>query len=197
MIKNIAAKIKAKSNEQGLTFVEMLVALLIVVMVAAIVATGVPAGFKAYRNAVDGSNAQVALSTTASKLRDELSYATDVTTDATGKVLYYQTEEGYWASIAESADHKSLVRHLYMGDDVSSMQEISDSPRPLLQDAAITEHLSIGFSDDTPNGIYYDNGIFNVYGLEVYWEDNEDKPVLKAGEGSNNCYKIRSLSISE
>lgn len=180
-----------KRGVAGFTFVEMLVSLLIIVMVTTIAASSVPAAFNAYRNAVDGSNAQVALSTTTSELRSELSYALGVDTDSAGKVLHYRSADGYWASIGVSDDHKSLVKTVYAGD-LDNLVESGSSP--LVADASITENLSVTFSDAADSGIYYDDGVFSVTGLNVIYQDS-GKTVAEIGERAAETYKIRGMFV--
>lgn len=92
---------EADRARQGFSLAETLVALIIVTMVSIIVATGVPSAIGAYHNAVAGSNAQAALSTVATALRDELGSATAVKQE--GATVKYLCSEGYWATISNGA----------------------------------------------------------------------------------------------
>ena len=189
--KKLVTKQRVKRSNAGFTFVEMLVSLLIIVMITTIVASSVPTAFNAYRKAVDGSNAQVALSTTTSELRSELSYALDVDTNSAGKVLHYRSADGYWASIDVSDDHKSLVKTVYAGD-LGDLVESGSSP--LLSDASITENLNVTFSEDAGSGIYYDDGVFSITGLNVIYEDS-GKAVAEIGERAAETYKVRAMFV--
>ena len=183
------------TSSKGFTLMEALIALLILVMVATIVATGVPSAFKSYRAAVDGSNAQVVMSSTVAKLRDELSYATDVKTDDDNRVLYYLSDDAHWMSIDQDDTHHGLIRRVYSGDG-ESLSETDDSPMPLLPEASLTEYLEVQFNDDDNSGIYYEDGIFSVNGLEVLYVGTQ-QPVLSFDDITENSYKIRSLSIKD
>ncbi len=75
-------------SRKGFSLGEMLVAVLILVMVSAVVAAGVPAAANAYFKVVDSANAQMLLSTTLTKLRSELSTATDVDCSGSPTITY-------------------------------------------------------------------------------------------------------------
>ena len=65
-------------------------AVLILLLVASVIAAGIPAAVSAYKNAVDGANAQTLLSTTVNALRSELSTASDVEVDPASNVIVYR-----------------------------------------------------------------------------------------------------------
>ena len=65
-------------SRRGFTIGEVLVSVLILMMVFSIVAAGIPAAANAYYKVVDAANAQMLLSTTLTRLRTELSTATQV-----------------------------------------------------------------------------------------------------------------------
>ena len=100
------ARIRVSSRaKSGFTLVETMLALMILVMMTGIVAMGVPMAFNSYSKVVDGSNAQVLLTTTTSVLRDELSEAqvndpSDYPRSGVdGSLTTYKTGFGWWASI--------------------------------------------------------------------------------------------------
>ena len=64
-----------KDNQRGFSLAETLMAVLILLMVSEIVVVGIPSAASALSKIVDASNAQLLLSTTITKLRDELSTA--------------------------------------------------------------------------------------------------------------------------
>ena len=78
MIRMNRIRVKLNKFSSGFSLAETLVALLIVLMVSSILVAGLPAAFQAYSKVVDGANAQVLLSTGATRIRDELGFATDV-----------------------------------------------------------------------------------------------------------------------
>ncbi len=67
------------SSRKGFTIGEMMVAVMILLMVSSVVAAGIPAAARAYYKVMDSANAQMLLSTTVTRLRAELSTATEVT----------------------------------------------------------------------------------------------------------------------
>ncbi len=69
---------KRRKGNSGFTLAETLMAVLILLLVTGIVAAGIPLAVNAYNRVVDGANAQVLLSTTMTRLRDELGKASGV-----------------------------------------------------------------------------------------------------------------------
>ena len=164
--------------KRGFSFVETLVALLIVVMLAGFVAAGVPAAFNTYRQVVGDSNSQMALSTTTSALRDELGLATAVKTASDG-AMYYQTSEGVWINIDNGgAGHAGLVKHAYPDaaggfNPNSPGEEISQLSGDLIPNEAIKgatggDTLSVRLSGSPQIAYDKDAGVFNVNKIEVF-----------------------------
>ena len=176
MKRAIATRIGAehiKRTAQGFTFTETLVALLIVVLLTGFVASAIPVAFNTYRQVVGDSNAQVALSTTASALRDELGLATDVRTSSSGAV-FYQTGEGTWATIDNgTASNRGLMKHVYAdsgsfnpnnpGNEIGD--PISLIPSSVIVGASGGDDLRVQMTGSP--SIEYANGVFTVNGIEV------------------------------
>lgn len=107
----------------GFTLTEMLVTTLILAMVSTLMATGIPVAIDTYQKVVKTSNAQLALSTTVSIVKNELGLATDVQVvgeDTDAKIYYYSLNEGCWISInnpdsAFDVGVKGLVKQYYKG----------------------------------------------------------------------------------
>ena len=87
--KRIRRKLKSRL---GFTLAEVLMVVLILMMVSSVVAGGVPVAANAYFKVVDAANAQMLLSTTVTKLRRELAFASDVTLES-GEVKSYTNGE--------------------------------------------------------------------------------------------------------
>lgn len=105
----------SKRSRAGFTLTETLAAVAILLLASSIVAAGVPAATQAYVAAVDNSNAQVLLSTTTTRLRDELSVAdpntvvvkNETTGGTAGELLYVtfdSSETGFETSIKYNDD---------------------------------------------------------------------------------------------
>jgi len=117
-------------KQGGFTLVETMLALAILVLMTGIVAMGVPVAMRTYTQAVNGSNAQLLLATTATELRNELGMAQLAVTETgegaaattqvngNGTLKYYVSGDGYWASInnREEGGLEDVVRRLYMND---------------------------------------------------------------------------------
>ena len=65
-------------GSSGFSMAEMLLAMLILMMASAILAQGVPLAVDIYEKIVDSANAQVLLSTTMVRLRDEIGLTTEI-----------------------------------------------------------------------------------------------------------------------
>lgn len=175
---------------RGFTMVETLLSLMILVIFTGIVAMGVPSAISAYTKAVDGSNAQVLLTTASSVLRDELGMAQDVDYNASTKeVQHYVTGAGHWASIDKTGSGKTarIQKHVYLGT-LDSLSEATGSPTSIVSDATMTDSLGI-----TYESITYDpgQGIFTVKGLEVL--DASGNTIASVGDGTSDEFKIRQL----
>lgn len=156
---------------RGFSLTETLVALMIVVLLTGFVASGIPVAFNTYRQVVGSTNAQVALSTTASALRDELGMAVAVGPTVDG-VVVYQTGDGTWVKIEPGAN--GLVKHLYRdmpgGFDISTATDLGTVdliPEQTIKGAAGGEDLHVRMTTgNLPGGtvgfIGYKDGIFTV-----------------------------------
>lgn len=137
-MKTIGQKLKRSA---GLSLAETLLTVLILLLVSGVVATGMPAAVKAYRNAIDAANAQVVLSATVNALRSELSTARDVKVDGT-TITYTDADTGSRSRIYIGTDgkgNKKIMRQEYEVDSdldfLSGMDALQPDPHPLLPDA--------------------------------------------------------------
>lgn len=80
---------RRKRRKSGFTLSETLIAILILLMVSAIVAGAIPTASNVYIKTVDAANAQLLLSTTITKLRDELSTAKRVVSYSASTIEFY------------------------------------------------------------------------------------------------------------
>ena len=172
---------------RGFTLVETLVALLILVIMTGIVAMGIPVAFDTYTKAVDGSNAQVLLSTSTAELRNEFGLAQDC--QVKDGTVYYVTGEGYWACLQSTDD--GIKKYLFTGDQPGEINE--DTPSVLLVSrAAQTDALRVKF-----DSIAYANGVFTVNGLKVVRANDESTVLAAVGENASGQYKVRAIMLGE
>lgn len=129
----------------GFTLTEMLVTMLIMVLASTLLATGVPVAVDTYQKTVNSANAQVALSTTITVLRSEYGMSSQIQTlSGEDGVVYYMTEEGYWAIIRNPKDgetYKGLVKEYIKSDESGKPLPSGSLDRslgiyPLVPDAA-------------------------------------------------------------
>ena len=154
-------------RQGGFTLAETLMAVLILLMVTSVVAAGLPAAVSAYQKVVDRANAQIQLSTTVSRLREEL-----------GSALWYkETDEAICYSNGNYAERgyvSSLPKTITDGEDAEKGIAIS---------FANVQGASLGFSEPLLSrlgttaqekrlytiysGLEYSDGIFTVSDLQV------------------------------
>lgn len=185
MAQSSAVRQAPPRGKRGFTFTEVLVALLIMVLLTSFVASAIPVAFTTYRQVVGDSNAQVALSTTASALRDELGLAIDV--KASGENVLYQTADGTWAKI-DNGD-KGLVKHEYVETSPGTVgSEIGDGteliPNAMIVGATGGDDLQVRMG-----GITYADGVFTVHDIQVLMGGN---PIESIGE-----YKVKAVLVPE
>lgn len=82
-------------RKAGFTIAEMLIAVLILLMVSAVLAAGVPVAVNAYNKVIDAANAQLLLSTTVTRMEEELSTAVEVWTEESKLTSYSHYRNGY------------------------------------------------------------------------------------------------------
>lgn len=78
-------------NQSGFSLTELLATILILTLATSVVATGIPVAQRAYEKVVVGSNAQLLLSTTIARLREELGSATYVDDNYSDNTITYQS----------------------------------------------------------------------------------------------------------
>ena len=170
---------KIKQNV-GFTFVELLTALLIVVMLSAVVAAGIPTAWRTYTTAVDSANAQVALTTTTTALRSELSMATEV--EVVGNEVHYYTSEGYQAKLTNPGNGQIGLQVTYgSGEAARSFSLIPDASTNASVDANNPMH--VGY-----DSVSIANGVITFNGLTV---SNNGGTLASTGSEAGNSYKIR------
>ena len=94
---------RRKRRKSGFTLSETLIAILILLMVSAIVAGAIPTASNVYIKTVDAANAQLLLSTTITKLRDELSTAKRVVSYSASSIEIYNEHGARKIVVVEKA----------------------------------------------------------------------------------------------
>ena len=171
-IKNKKLGISSKLNKRGMTLVETLVAMLILSMVTSIVAAGIPSAVNAYGKIVMVSNAEVLLSTTISKLRNELSTASDIVVNADKtEITYYSSRYNTYSRIltkneatSESGETPPKKPAEYQMYTKTERSDTEGGPITyLVSSEAATGNLYVTF--DT---VEYSNGIVTFSNLSVH-----------------------------
>lgn len=162
----------------GFTLSETLIAVLILLMVSAVVAAGIPMAADVYEKVVDGSNAQVLLSTTVTALRDELAIASDLSVDSSEKSVTYKAANGAMSKLSPAEGGILLQEYLDVTDP-----GVTAPSRKLVSQKAASDRLYALWE-----GISYENGIVTVTGLKVKKTGGDGKDLA-----SLSTLKIRVL----
>lgn len=193
LVRRALGRMRAR-KAAGFTLTEMLATMLIMVMVTTMVATGIPAAQKAYLKTVNAANAQMALSTTLSAMRNELGMAKDVRVN--GNDIYYLADEGWWESITNNSKKTDMVSSLekwyYQGTtfetltlDTSGGKSNSDGitgAYDLVPDKSITNELRVEFENPS-----YDKDTKVITVGKVVVKDKLNQELAQVSD-----YKIRT-----
>lgn len=96
---------RSRRASLGFTLTETLIAVAVLVIITAVLAGVLPIALRAYRDTVDGANAQLLLSTTMTALRNELSEASGIEASAGGSAsVLYENRRGCRTVLSNSAD---------------------------------------------------------------------------------------------
>lgn len=176
----------AARNERGFSLTELLVTMAILALAGTIVVTGIPAAYHAYTGALDASNAQVLLSTTATRLRDELSVADPTTVEAkntgTGTekvfVTFDSLETGYTTTIQCGQSNGARTLGINMVESVEG--GYAGAPRELVPKTA-----AVGASNNlttVADSITFEpsTGVFTIENLQVIRTDDSGGQVANA-----------------
>lgn len=169
----------------GFTLAETLIALMILLMVSAVVAAGVPLAANAYRKVVDSANADLLLSTTMTRLRSELAYASEVSCD--GTAITYTSSRGSRSAISLETPSGEAGENSGPGIYIREYADLgagSDAyKRLLVSREASNMNLYV-----TYGAVACDEGLITFSDIEVKKEDGGDA-LTKIDK-----YEIRVLS---
>lgn len=159
---------KKLKKRVGFTLAETLIAVLIILMVSSLLGAGIPAAVQAYQKVVDAANAQLLLSTTITRLNEELGTALWYKPD--GGYLYY-SNGNYISRIATSSTDTSgiMIQHM-VKDETGALKVLKDKDNndvpahPLVTNEAATKNLHAEYDQLTYEET---DGVFIVQGLKV------------------------------
>ena len=142
-------------GKKGFTLAETLLAILILLMVTAVVAAGIPVAVHAYEKVVMASNAQLLMSTTITRLRDELGTATNISVAADNLTISYTGDTGRNSCIHfGSTAAEGILLTEYADADTSN--EEKNYEHLLVTESAATKSLYATYEEaayDAPHGI--------------------------------------------
>ncbi len=166
-------RLRKKLNSRGFTLAETLMALTILLIVLSVVTAGIPSAVRAMNEVVETSNAQMLLSTTMTRLRDELGKAQEVS--CSGTEISYVGSDGVRCSIdcVDSGTAPGIYIYQYSGS--SSTPE---SSALLVSDEAANRNLYMSYDIDQA----YTGGVLTISDLSVI-------------KGSDVVFKIDTFKI--
>ncbi len=178
---------KKISSRSGFTLAETLMAVLILAMVTAIVAAGVPSAVNAYRKVTEAGNAELLLSTTMTRLRDELGTADVIRADKATGTIVYRNAAGYRSVLTTVADGDRPGIYLQEYDDVVTDSNRADYYHLLVSFEAANKNLFVTYALDENA---YQNGIITFKNLSVQKKTDSGAETLNTVE----TLKIRVLA---
>jgi len=175
---------RLKSN-RGFTLAELMMAMMIMLMVTGIAAGGIPVAINAYTKVVDTANAQVLMSTTITKLREELGTAENIR--ISGTTITYESENGSESRIY-TTDSGIMIREYA---DIVSDETNTTYEHLLISKSAANKNLYVTYSGASMDA---DSGILTLKGVQVLHESGGVLADLKCAENNEGEVKIRVLS---
>ena len=185
MIAYIKNKIAEKT---GFSLTELLTTTLILSLVTATIASSIPGAIRAYRTVVDVANANILLTSTITKLRSELTGASEIKISSDKKTVDYTNGKGVLCRIkfVESNDKaKGIYYYEFKSDDKDRTE--TNPPGYLLvsQEAASKKMYVTGSVDKDANGD------LQFIGLSVY---KDDRDITRDITKSSITFTVRLLS---
>lgn len=173
-------KLKLLKNNKGFSLAEALVATLILLMASSIVAAGIPSATRAYQKATLKANAEVALSTTISALRDELGTARSIepADNDTDSIIYHSSKTGNISKISKNGNKIWLDEYLTYSASIRESDENKDAVSRPLVSKAMTEYQKVYV---TYNKIHYNSTkrVVTFTDISVYPTEEAGNPLAK------------------
>ncbi len=156
---------KRIGNRSGFTFAEVMLTVLILSLVGVIVATGIPTAIGAYRSIIDTGHAEVLLSTTISRLHDELGTATDVSADPSTQTIAYTNSTGVRTLL--TVEQNGITMQEYA--DVVTDSNRDQFRHLFVSSAAAGKNMVVTYTLESDA---YVNGVLTIKDLTVTKNDN-------------------------
>lgn len=141
------------NNRRGFSLTEMLATVLIMGFVGIIITTGAATVQRVYRKVVAHANAQTALTTTITLMKDQLAFADPESITGSGTTISFQNLNSGEQTITlnPGTANRGFTLTYTAGDGTGTA---STTTLPLLSDSAITSDLCVCF--DTDGGFTWD-----------------------------------------
>lgn len=159
------------NNRRGFSLTEMLATVLIMGFVGIIITTGAATVQRVYRKVVAHANAQTALTTTITLMKDQLAFADPESIKVSGTTISFKNLNSGEQTITLNPGTASGTANrgftlTYTAVDGTGTGTASTTTLPLLSDSAITSDLCVCF-DGTDSGFSWDPAtkVINVTNL--------------------------------
>lgn len=148
------------NKRQGFSLTEMLATVLIMGFVGIIITTGAATVQRVYRKVVAHANAQTALTTTITLMKDQLAFADPESITGSGTTISFKNLNSGEQTITLNPGTASGIENrgftlTYTAGDGTGTGTASTTTLPLLSDSAITSELCVCF-DGTDSGFSWD-----------------------------------------
>lgn len=146
------------NKRQGFSLTEMLATVLIMGFVGIIITTGAATVQRVYRKVVAHANAQTALTTTITLMKDQLAFADPESITVSGTTISFKNLNSGEQTITlnpgtgTGTANRGFTLTYTAGDGTGT----SSTSLPLLSDSAITSDLCVCFDTDSTSGFFWD-----------------------------------------
>lgn len=155
------------NKRQGFSLTEMLATVLIMGFVGIIITTGAATVQRVYRKVVAHANAQTALTTTITLMKDQLAFAdpesigdgsgTGAFSGVSQTISFQNLNSGEQTiTLNPGTDSGAANRGFTLTYTASDGTGTSSTTLPLLSDSAITSDLCVCFDTDSTSGFFWD-----------------------------------------
>ena len=142
------------NKRQGFSLTEMLATVLIMGFVGIIITTGAATVQRVYRKVVAHANAQTALTTTITLMKDQLAFADPESITVSGTTISFQNLNSGEQTI--TLNPGTANRGFTLTYSAAGTGTGTNTTLPLLSDSAITSDLCVCFDTDGSSGFSWD-----------------------------------------